>query len=54
VVLEWMMLVLALCFFIALPIIAIYYYSKSKRLAEELERVRQEKDVLMNKLLDRD
>jgi hypothetical protein len=28
-------------------------YSKSKRLAEELQRVRQEKDMLMGKLLEK-
>ncbi len=41
------------CFLLLMPILAIYYYSKSKRLMKELDNVTQEKNILLAKLLEK-
>ncbi len=50
---EWILLILVLSLGLLSPICAIYYYSKSKRLSQELQRVTQEKDMLLTKVLER-
>ena len=50
---EWILLILILCLSLMAPIFAIYYYSKSKRLSQELKRVTQEKDMLLAKVLEK-
>ena len=50
---EWILIILVLSGFIVIPILAIYYYSKSRRLNKELENVTREKDMLLTKLIDK-
>jgi len=50
---EWIFLIVVLFGFILIPVLAIYYYAKSKRLTKELESVTREKDMLLAKLLDK-
>ena len=50
---EWILIIIILCIGIMVPIFAIYYYSKSKRLSEELQRVTEEKNMLLAKLLEK-
>ncbi len=50
---EWIILFIFLSGFVGVPISAIYYYSKSRRLEKELDNVRREKDTLMAKMLER-
>jgi hypothetical protein len=50
---EWILLILVLSGFILIPILAIYYYSKSKRLLKELESMTREKEMLLAKLLEK-
>lgn len=50
---EWILLFIFLSGFVIVPAIAIYYYSKSRRLEKELDHVRREKDILMAKMPER-
>lgn len=50
---EWILLILFItCAFIT-PALAIYYYSKSKRLMRELENVTREKNMLTGRLMEK-
>ncbi len=50
---EWILLILVLGLGLMAPIFAIYYYSKSRRLSQELKRVTDEKNMLLAKLLEK-
>ncbi|MBP8115084.1 MAG: hypothetical protein KAY50_06995 [Chitinophagaceae bacterium] len=50
---EWILLIIVFSFLLLMPILAIYYYSKSKRLMKELDIVTQEKNILLAKLLEK-
>lgn len=50
---EWILIFLMIPVLLLIPIMAIYYYSKSKRLMKELQRVTEEKDMLLAKLLEK-
>jgi len=50
---EWILVILFFCFSLIIPICAIYYYLKSKSLMKELQRVTQEKDLLLAKILEK-
>ena len=50
---EWIFVILFFCWSLIIPICAIYYYSKSRRLIKELQRVTQEKDLLLAKILEK-
>lgn len=50
---EWILILLFLCLGIAVPVAAIYYYAKSKRLLSELQKVTEEKNILLAKLLEK-
>jgi len=47
---EWIMIILFFSCGLLMPALAIYYYSKSKRLMRELENVTREKNMLMARL----
>lgn len=50
---EWIILILFFICVLLTPAFAIYYCSKSKRLMRELENVREEKNMLMGKLIEK-
>ncbi len=50
---EWILVIMLFSFLLMMPVLAIYYYSKSRRLMRELENVTQEKNMLMAKLLEK-
>lgn len=49
---EWILIFIVFGSFIAVPAIAIMYYTKYKHTKSELERVSFERDELMRRLLD--
>jgi len=49
---EWIVLILLLVMLLLIPIVAIYFFTKSQRLMKELEEVTKEKNKLLEKLLE--
>lgn len=50
---EWILLIGFITCAFLIPVLAIYYYSKSKRLMRELENVTREKNMLMGRLMEK-
>ncbi len=48
---EWIILIPVLFCLLASPVLAIVYYSQTRRLRRELEEVKNEKKELLSKLL---
>lgn len=49
---EWLIVIVLVVLIFLFPILAIYFYAKSKRLMKELEVVTREKNELLKRLLD--
>lgn len=50
---EWIILIFFFGFVLLTPALAIYYYSKSKRLMREPDDVKQEKNMLMGRWMEK-
>ncbi|MDB5200970.1 MAG: hypothetical protein JWQ27_379 [Ferruginibacter sp.] len=50
---EWLILILMFSMSLLVPALAIYFYLKSRSLGRELDRITQEKDLLLAKLMDK-
>ena len=54
--LEWILVAIVAiigCILLITPVLAIYYYSKSRRLMRELENIKGEKEALLAKVLEK-
>lgn len=50
---EWILIILLFSLYLLIPFAAIYFFVKSRRLKEELQRVTQEKNMLLERLLEK-
>ena len=50
---EWLMIIVVLAFFLICPILAFIFYIRNKDLKKELERVTNEKNELLSKIIDK-
>ena len=50
---EWIFLIVVLFGFILIPVLALYYYAKSKRLTKSLRVLQGKRICLLAKLLDK-
>lgn len=49
---EWTIIIVLIALFLIFPIMAVYFFSKSRRLMKELNEANKEKSELLKRLLD--